>query len=231
MNCRTFSLFVTFCLSFSVLANQSLQAQGTETVKVSDRHIILLNPGVDALWGSYLFLVSNSASEPVAHEMTILLPKETSDWQALDNVSPDEIQLGKNGGLNLRKTFQPGDHLLSIGFKVNGSAGGANLSFNPQIPIGSLSLLINDSNIRVEGSNLSFAPQQSFQNGKRYDTYSFQGMEPGKTYEAVVKNIPEGRTTYWRLGFGVIFVLSILVGLIAWKTKPTSTAENEALAS
>jgi hypothetical protein len=51
--------------------------------------MVILNTGVDAIWGNYLFLISNpGTTEAAPFAMDLLLPAETSDWQALDNLDP-----------------------------------------------------------------------------------------------------------------------------------------------
>jgi hypothetical protein len=200
-------------------------------VTVSDRHMVILNTGVDAIWGNYLFLISNPGSEAAPFAMDLLLPAETSDWQALDNLDPADIKLGPDGGVRLEKTVPPGDLLVSVGFKVQGSGGEATLSFEPRAVDGSLTFLVNDKALKINGSQLAFRANQPFQNGRLYDTYTIEKLSASRNYKLFLNGIPEGRSRFWLMGW-VVFA-SLLFGalLMAWYTRKNHGVSQGALKS
>lgn len=194
-------------------------------VKVSDRHMVILNTGVDAIWGNYLFMISNAGTTEALFSMDLLLPAETADWQALDNLEPDDIKLGKDGGVRLEKMVPPGDLLVSVGFKVQGSGGDATMRFQPRAMDGSLTFLVNDKDLRINGSQLAFRANQPFQNGRMYDTYTIANLSTSDSFQLYLSGIPEGRSRFWILGW-VLFA-SLLCGalLMAWYTRKNHGAQ------
>ncbi len=204
------SLLLAFLLLMPALAwNSLLQAE----VRVADKHIFVMFPGVDAVWGEYLFLVSNSGTEPERFVFPVLLPKETIDFQGHDSLAPDELKLGADGGLTIDKIFQPGDQMISIGFKLPASQGQSQLTLNPNQDFASLGLFVWQNSLEVQSEGIPFEVRKNVSfSGRTYDTYTMLNGIKGQTYKATLTGIPEGRGRLWIIG-AVLGVVLLCAGL------------------
>ena len=202
---------------------QSSTALG-QTV-VSGRHIYVMFPGVDSIWGSYLFLVSNPGTEPARLNVPVMLPKETIDFQGQENVGPDELKLGTDGGLTLDKMIPPGDTLLNIGFQIPARQGKAPLSFQATVDFESIGLFVWEDTLTIEGSNLEKRESVPF-SGRNYDTWTLYNGKAGQTLNFEAQGLPEGRGRLWIIGAVMAGVL-LLAGIgLAAASRPRPN-ENE----
>ncbi len=194
-------------------------------VSIRERHIVMIYPGLDALWGNYIFMLSNTSDSPVLHSMPLLMPKETVDWQASQAIAPDEVKLMDDGSVQLVKELPPGNHLLSIGFKVPASGGSASFTLVPGIDMDMLAVFLpHDSQLSFEASG--FKKQENFPfSGKVYDSYSMIGATKGTVYKAKIHGVAEGRADYWNLGWVIAAILVVGGGISAYLTKPAIPAE------
>ena len=201
-----------FGLAFLLALTASASVVRAE-VKISDKHIYVMFPGVDAVWGEYLFLVSNSGTEAERLVFPVLLPKETIDFQGHESLAPDELKLGAGGGLTIDKVFPPGDQMISIGFKLPASQGIAPLTLTPNQDFASLGLFVwqEAMEVKSEGTPLEIRKNVSF-SGRTYDTYTIMKGLKGQTYEATLTGIPEGRGRLWIVG-AVLGAVLLLAGL------------------
>lgn len=213
---RVVKIKILMMLIFSFLSH----AASAEII-VRDRHIMIIYPGVDAIWGNYLFMMSNQATDPIRHQMDLVLPKETIDWQAQDSLSANDIVLADGGGLRLNKMIPPGDHLMSVGFKIPASGGVARLTLAAAFDIGQLGLFIGDQDMTVEGQGFVVQKGVPF-SGRMYDTYTADNISTGTVTEAVIRGVPEGRGRFWAVGGVVGAVLLGLGGFAAYRTMPKS---------
>lgn len=194
-------------------------SQAAAEVVVRDRHIMILYPGVDAIWGNYLFMISNESEEAIRHEMDLILPKETIDWQAQDSLSASDIVLAEGGGLHLNKMIPPGNHLLSVGFKIPASGGVAPLTVEASFDIGQLGLFIGDQDLSLQADGFTVQKNVPF-SGRSYDTYTMDDVANGTVMQAAIHGVPEGRGRFWAIGGVVAAVLFGLGGFAAYRTHP-----------
>ncbi len=213
----------TFLLMLLCLAGSA-----SAEVAVSGRHVYILYPGVDAVWGSYLFLVSNTGTEPQHFNFPVLLPKETVDFQGTENLSQDELKLGPNGGLLIDKVFPPGDTLLNIGFQLPADKGSSPFTVSGNEAIDTLSLFVWQNSMQVEGKQLEIKKGVPF-SGRFYDTYTVRNASAGETEVFTLTGVPEGRGRLWKIGWAA-FALLCLVGITsAYLTRPKNLKAEEAV--
>lgn len=199
-------------------------------VVVRERHIMIFYPGVDAVWGNYLFMIENSGTESIHYEMDIMLPKETVDWQGQDNLSANDIRLADDGGLRLSKEIPPPGLMLSIGFKIPASGGTAKMTIEAPFDIGQLGLFFGDQTLELEGQGFEVQRGVPF-GGRSYDTYMVDNVESGAVFQTVVRGVPEGRSRYWIIGGVVSFGILVLGGFAAIRTMPKNeSVETEVVA-
>lgn len=187
-------------------------------VSVSGRHIYVMFPGVDALWGSYLFVVTNSGTQPERLAFPVMLPSETIDFQGQENVRPEDLKLGEGGKLILDKEFPPGDSMVNIGFKIPAGQGKAAFTVTPQFTLDALSLFVWENTLKVTGDNLLERKGVPF-SGRNYDTYTVSEAAIGKPLTVTIGGVPEGRGRLWIVG-GILGAV-LLVGLgFAYLSRP-----------
>lgn len=200
----------SFALSASALAGPS----------VGPKHVYIMYPGQDTLWGSYLFVVNNDSPTPESFSFPVMLPKETVDFQAQDSLSPQELKLGTDGGLRIEKLFQPGETLLQISFKLPADEGKASANFTAPYPFETFGVFVWQDTIDVKGPDGLDIQKGVNLSGRLFDTYSLGAGEVNKKVTFTFEKIPEGRKRLWVIG-GIFAAIIFLAGLsIAFYTRP-----------
>ncbi len=205
---KLISLLFFLCLSSSAFSN----------VRIEGRQVYILYSGLDSVWGSYLFMVSNSDAKPASAKFKVMLPEETEDFEAQQGLIPMDIKLGEDGGLYVDKVFPSGDTLITIGFKVPSYSGVADITVKPVMNIPAFSYFVAKDSLKVEGQDLEFLSDQYF-SGKNYDTYTAVALSSGKSYSVQVLGSPEGRYNYWLIG-AVVGVILLLLLAYAYFIRP-----------
>ena len=201
-------------LVFCVLLSSSAFSE----VNVAGRQVYILYPGIESIWGSYLFMVNNSGTKVDNGQFKIMLPIETEDFEPQQGINPKDIQLGEDGGVFVNKDFPPGDTLVTVGFKIPSSGGVAKITINPTINIPAFSYFVSKGSLKVEGMNLDFQTDQFF-SGKNYDTYTVESLRANAPYSVNVLGSPEGRNNYWLLG-AVVGIVLLLLLVYAYFVRP-----------
>jgi hypothetical protein len=209
---------VKFKFAFSALL-LALAAHATAAVQIGNKHIFVLYPGVDSVFGSYIFMVQNSGAAPVRLSFPVMLPTETIDFQAQEGLAPNELNLGSSGGLTIDKAFPPGDTLITIGFKSPAEVGQGRFTLKASEPFESVGIFVFEGKFQIKGLNLDIRRGVEF-SGRTYDTYTLSKGEPGKTYQMELQSIPEGRGRLWWIG-GIFAGGMLLIALtLAWFSRP-----------
>ncbi len=193
--------------------------QASAAVEVSGRHIYILYPGVDSVWGSYLFMVHNGGTQPERFSFPVMLPAETIDFQGQDTLAPNELKLGSDGGLTIDKVFEPGENLLNIGFKLPAQLGGGPVTLKASSPFESVGFFVFEGKFAVTGPNMEVRKNVDF-SGRRYDTYTLAGGEAGKSYAFAIEGVPEGRGRLWIVGWILAGGLLTIALSIAFLSRP-----------
>jgi hypothetical protein len=197
-------------------------------VQVSARHLIILREGLDTVWGSYVFAVTNDGQEPAPLKAANALPKETTDWAPQEGIEPDAVKLAPEGGgdLLIDKTFPPGTAVITIGFKAPASLGHGELTLKPASPIGDLTVLTPRSGLISIDAPWLKAPPDGASPDPNYVAFMADGpLAAGEAKSIKVAGVPEGRSRYWMLGGGVAALLVLgAAGLAMW-TRPRLTSD------
>ncbi len=203
----------------------ALSSLASATTMVGPKHVYILYPGVDAVWGSYIFTVLNDSQAPEHLAFSVMLPKETIDFQAQDTLSPQEISLGKDGGITIDKTFPPGETLLQVGFKLSANQGSGTATLKTAMPFESLGVFVWQNSFNVTGPEGVQIQKGVNLSGRNFDTYSLSNGEAGQSIVFHFDGIQEGRSRLWIIGW-VFAGLLILIGLsTAYWTRPKVAEE------
>lgn len=205
----------SFLLLFLMLSSSAFSAP-----TVGPKHVYIMYPGEDTLWGSYLFVVVNDGQTPESFSFPVMLPKETIDFQAQDSLSPEELKLGKDGGVYVEKVFPPGETLLQVSFKLPADEGRATANFTAKFPYETLGVFVWQDTLEVGGPQGLDIQRGVNLSGRLFDTYSLGAGEAGKSVTYTFDRVPEGRKRLWVIGifFGAILIISGIS--IAFYTRP-----------
>jgi hypothetical protein len=203
--------------------------EGAPSIQLTPKHMMILRPGLDAIWGSYVFAVQNTGSEPASLSTEIMLPKETVDFQPQEGVKPEELSLS-DAGVRVNATFPNGVHIVSIGFKVDARFGGATLTLTPPTEVQSFTLLVPRSGgVEVKAPGLVVASGGDAPD-PQYQAYVNQGpISPAQAFKVEIAGLPEGRHRLWLLGGVAAAVLLLGAGFFAWRTRPQLAADESAI--
>ncbi len=208
--------------ALSVFAS-NLQA----AVSVGPKHLYIFYPSQDKLVGSYLFVVNNDGNQPENYTFPVMIPKEITDFQAQDALSPNELKLGPDGGLQIEKLFQPGETMLQITFVLPASEGVALAKFTPPFSYESFSVFVWQDALDVRGPAGMDIQKGVNLSGRMFDTYSIGAGEVGKPVEITFERVPEGRKRLWVIG-GIFGTILLLAGFsIAFYTRPKLNLNEE----
>lgn len=194
-------------------------AQASAAVQISSKHIMVLYPGVDSAFGSYIFMVQNQGTAPERFSFPVMLPAEMIDFQAQEGLAPNELTLGTDGGLTIDKTFPPGDTLITIGFKTPAEVGEGKLTLKPTFPFESIGLFVFEGKFKITGPALEIKNGVEF-SGRTYDTYTLANGEAGKTYQMIMQGVPEGRGRLWIIGWIAGGALLLIASALAFISRP-----------
>jgi hypothetical protein len=195
---------------------------------VSTRHLMILRPGIDAVYGTYMFAVNNAGESDANLNMRLMLPKETVDFSPVEGLLPKDMTLG-DGGIFINKDFPKGNQVLNIGFKVDGSFGASEFLLNPNMPIASFTILIDkDSGLVISTPDLKSNPH----GGPDHKYIAYENTAPlqeGQLLTINVQGIPEGRGLLWIFGAVTIFIILLGAALLTLRTRPRFEEKGDSL--
>lgn len=193
-------------------------------VYVTPKHLIILRPGLDSVYGNYVFAVQNSGEADEVLKTEVMLPKETVDFVPQEGIDANEVSLAPGGGLLIDKSFPPGVHIISIGFKTDAHYGEGKLSLMPVTDIQSFTVLIpRDSGINAVSSVLTDGDAAAAPDPQYRPLVSKAPLLAGAAFEIAVTGLPEGRGRLWMVGWAIAALLVVGVAFLAIKTRPRIT--------
>ena len=203
-----------FCASIFSLAGL-LASLPSAAVDLGDKNILLLRAALNSVWGEYIFSAHNPTANAQAATLTLLLPREKTDFRANEGAMDSELQLNSDGEVVLSKEFPAGTTVFSILFKSSADKGKAILSFTAPHQITDLVLMYEHS-LQVEPQagnwehkHIAALPHKDYR--------TLQNSEPiraGQKFSLLVSDVPTDRQQLhlYALGFAVILILLAAIG-------------------
>lgn len=209
---------VRACMAFLLVSGS---APLWAAVTVTPRHLIILRPSLDGVYGSYIFAVHNDTETPAHLKTRVMLPKETSDFVPQEGLEPNEISLATDGGVNIEKDIPKGVHVLGVGFKVDGRYGKSKMSLTPEGEVRSLTILVpRDSSMDLTAAGLKPASGADAEDPQYRAFVNVDPLPAGAPFVVEVTGLPEGRARLWLTG-GVIAACMVLgAAFLAFRTRP-----------
>lgn len=195
-------------------------------VTASSRHVVIIQPSVDMLWGSYLLAAENRSAKPEKARLGIIFPAEMVDFKPEEGLAPEDIVLadGDKAHIHVEKAFAPGSTLLGLSFNVQAAGGKAELTFTAPYDVAEFIVMAPQGVLTLRSDDMSLAAAQPFV-GKRYDMLRATEFSKGKTIRVHVAGIAEGRKAYWYTGAAFAFVVFFGGFGLALVTRPKGNNE------
>jgi hypothetical protein len=196
-------------------------APAAAAVETTSKQLLILRPGIDAIWGSYIFALQNDGAAAEPFKGRVMLPKETVDFQAQEGAEPSELALADDGGVMLEKQIDNGVHVVGIGFKVDAALGAATMTFTAVSPVANLNVLIpkGEGTLQVS-SDILGAPSEASPDPGYVAMGTTRPLAAGETFVLKIGAVPEGRSRIWGVGGAVAGVLVLIGAALAWRTRP-----------
>jgi hypothetical protein len=191
-------------------------ATAKPTVSIGKKHMVLLTAQISgeesAILGSYYFGVFNNTDRPQEVATRVILPNEAIHFEADQGISNEDIYLGDDGVLKLKKIFPPGMTLVGVGFKVP-----VNLFYNEKISfkiydsIAEFTVATALSNeIKLVSKQLSPGLSQMLATGDYQGVIGYN-LKKGASIDIEISGIPKNKYLSWLLVL-IAGVMSILIG-------------------
>ncbi len=216
------STHITYILGLlSLIGMSSVSLAQTKT---ESRHVVMLHPGFDTVWGTYMFGVRNEGSAPEKFRSSLALPKETVDFQAQEGLAQEDLTSGGEDGLIFEKEFPPGLTLISIGFKVNSEFGEAQLTFHQKSDVGQFSVVTKQGSLLISSASALMDPaMDAVVSEESFTSITSKGpITAGESVVINVSRVPEGRTRLWYSGAIIAALLVVIAVGMTLKTMGSS---------
>jgi hypothetical protein len=224
------TLLVVSTLSFCFISQMAIANESQSEIILGPKRLVILRPGVEVVWGSYVFAIENHSNTAAEKAIPFRLPLETVDWAPQEGALPKDLTLGQDGELILKQIFQPGMQMVSIGFKIPAPGGNAALTLKPVIEVNDLTFLHPQSaSFKISGSNL----ENKGLDGNPKDPYQAfvlkGGLKVGESFKIELSGVPAGRTQPYYIGSIIMVLLVVSVVILAIKTRPKALEDNDEL--
>lgn len=197
-------------------------------VEVKAKHLLILRPGLDAVYGTYVFAVENNGKEAERYKGTAMLPKETDDFAPQEGLEPADVTLGPpgSGGVLIDKAMSPGLNVLSLAFRVPAHYGRSAMTWTLPSTIDSLTVLVaKQGGMSLDAAQLAPVPASQESDPQFKTLINAAPLVAGSKLDMQLGAIPEGRTRLWWVGGAVGVWLAGLALWLAWRTRPKITAD------
>ena len=104
-------IFIYFLISLSCFAflrpdEMKKGSKPSGKIFIGGKHIVLMNSNAEEIFATHYFGVFNETQEAQKITIPLWVPKETTDFEPQGGFTKEEIQLGEDGKLFLRKEFK-----------------------------------------------------------------------------------------------------------------------------
>lgn len=216
---RLVAIFALFLSTETSVWTQTEATLSSAHPVLAPRELIVMKPGVDRVWGTWITAVIHKGSAPEALSFYVNIPRESVDFQPGEGLEAKDLKI-EAGGVNIQKIFAPGVNVVSILFAVPARYGASTLTLVPRRDVPEMTLMTPKGLLTLKGGGL-VAQEDDRQDGQRYDVFATGApLGASKEYVLDITGVPEGRSRLWILG-GVLGGLLLLSSIwYAWRTRP-----------
>jgi hypothetical protein len=209
---------------FVIAAQQSVWAQPLSvsspaeqgSVKLGGKHVYIMQPGMDELWGSYIFVLQGPQGGG-AYRSQLALPEQKIEFGPQQGMTADELQFDEKLGVLLDKKNVIGTKLYAVGFNVPAASGQAAMSIALNAGMTELVVMAPVGQLELVGDSGFAAKSESNFMGKDFDTWNYR-YHGASVVNFELKGIATGRYHYWWLG-GILAL--IMTGACLYLTLAT----------
>jgi hypothetical protein len=207
------------CMLLAGVAPYEASAQ----VTVAPKQLLVLKPGLDVVHGTWVVAIMNKGQAPAKFRTPVLMPLEARDFQPIEGATAEDVKLADDG-LWVEKEFAIGVNVVSFAFVVPSSLGGISLSLKPRADTGELMIMTPKGMLDVTGRDF-VESGTDVQEMQRYSVLSSKRLiVAGEELSLRVDGVPEGRGRLWVVGGVFGFLLVMIAGVLAWRSRPLSRA-------
>jgi hypothetical protein len=214
--------WLVLCLSLVSqvsLAQEAAKDPSPSTAFVAPRELLVLKTGVDQVWGQWMVAVINRTEKPVDLSFKAHLPKEVTDFQAVEGLEAKDVVLDDDG-VSISKSFAPGVQVVSVSFVVPALSGSAKLSINTDRAVPEFVVMTPTGLLSLESDQIKRDGEDS-QQGERYSVFGLrEPLSSKQTLSLQVTGVPEGRKKLWMIGGVMAFVLVSAAVLLGIRSRP-----------
>jgi hypothetical protein len=187
-------------------------------VVLSPKHIYMMTPSVEQVYGSYVFFAEAAADEKAAIE--VMLPKEQMDFGPQEGLTKEEMTLSPERGLVVDRTFAAGSNLMVVGFVAPAKGGEAILTLEPHKGVKVIEVMAPVGAMKMETAGWESLGAMEFV-GRQFDTWRLTlSGDMTESISFVMSGVTTGRTTYWQIGLVAAVVLAAAAVWLAFRTRP-----------
>ena len=218
-------LALVLCFGTTGILAQTVETPSVIHPVLAPRELIVMKPGVDRVWGTWITAVIHKGSAPEEISFYVDIPRESVDFQAGEGLEAKDLKI-ESDGIKVQKTFAPGVNVVSILFAVPAHYGVGSLTLVPRRDVPEMTLMTPKGMLTLKASGL-VAQEDDRQDGQRYDVLATSApLGAGKEFVLNISGVPEGRSRLWILG-GALGGLLLLSSIwYAWRTRPKAVVDS-----
>lgn len=220
---RAIFLLLSLGLSTNLVAKDKVADTTELGADIAPRQLIVLKPGVDEVFGTWVAAVINKSKTPQHVRLSAFIPRETKDVQPVEGLTNGDWTLDETG-LWVEKEFPEGVNVISFVFRASAKFGVSQLNFKAGSSVSELLVMTPTGMLDITSSDLVVTGSDTH-DGQGYTVRTLQHpMASGEALTLKVEGIPEGRARLWFVGaaFGVLMLGGAAV--LAWRTRNKSFA-------
>jgi hypothetical protein len=194
-------------------------------ISIADRHMLMIQPGLEKVVGSYMFGVKNNTSEPKEFSFELLLPKETLDFGPQDGLNKEDLALSENGKVVVKKIFPVGLSILSVGFLAEVGSEEGVLNFQVPYSLKELSFITNSESLKFDSKGLIEGVPLMLKGNSFKGIISENEIKANSHIVLSLSGLAKGRSDFITLGIVFSVLVLVLVAVFSFKTRPSKNSD------
>jgi len=196
----------------------TIAGNASAEVVLSPKHIYMITPSVEQVYGSYVFFAEASADEKAALE--VMLPREQMDFGPQEGLTKEELSLSPERGLVVDRTFAAGSNLMVVGFVAPAKGGEAQLTLEPHKGVKVIEVMAPVGALKMKTSGWESLGAVEFV-GREFDTWRYTFSEDMKEkISFTMTGVTKGRSAYWQIALLAAVILAAAAVWLAFRTRP-----------
>ena len=205
------------------LAASADEGSGSLGVYLTPRHMVLMQATMSDVWCSYFVGVQNDTGEEAYFESPLPVARDALEMQAQEGLQDSDIRIRDDGQLMVAKKFRPGLSLISVGYRIPATSGGATpLRFKFPYEVHDFAFASSaGAGLTLHAENFTSRLPHMLPSEQYRGVSNTQTIAKDSLVTVWVSGIPAGRAAFWWLGGVLFFVLFVGAGVSLRFARPT----------